>query len=67
MKKLFVLLLIAVLLLGLAGCGQKTLHCDSCGTEVKVSESSNMDESWLILCEKCNAEIQPEIDAILGE
>ena len=68
MKKLIVLFLIVVMLLGiLSGCGQKTLHCDSCGAEVKVESSSNMDEDWVILCEECNAEVQPEIDAILGE
>ena len=68
MKKLIVLLLVAVMLLGiLSGCAKKILHCDGCGKEVQVDESSNMEEDWLVFCEECNKEIQPEIDAILGE
>ena len=67
MKKVIIFLLAAVMLLGLTGCGTKTLHCDGCGKEVQVKKSSNMEESWLVYCEECNKEIQPEIDAILGE
>ena len=67
MKKIVVFLLLTVMLLGLAGCATKTLHCDGCGAEVKVEKSSNMEEDWMILCEECNKEVQPEIDAILGE
>ena len=67
MKKLMVFLLALVMLPALYGCGTKTLHCDGCGAEVKVEKSSNMEEDWLVLCEECNQEIQPEIDAILGE
>lgn len=67
MRKIITFLLLAALLPGLHGCGTKTLHCDGCGAEVKVEKSSNMEEDWLVLCEECNQEIQPEIDAILGE
>lgn len=61
MKKLFCIILAVMLLLGLAGCGQKILHCDGCGTEVKVSQSSNMEEDWIIFCDKCDDDL-PEIE-----
>ena len=67
MKKIVVFLLLTVMLLGLAGCATKTLHCDGCGAEVKVEESSNMDESWLVYCEACNKEIEAELAPLWTE
>ena len=43
----------------------KILHCDHCGTEIKVSESSNMEEDWIIYCETCNEELFGD-DPLLG-
>ena len=55
--------LLAALLLSLllAGCGGRIVHCDGCGKELRVSDSSNVDESWTILCRDC------EKNAQLGE
>ena len=55
MKKLICFGFAALMLLSLFGCAKKILHCDHCGAEVQVSESSNMEEDWIILCEDCNA------------
>ena len=57
MKKLVCIVLATILLLALAGCAQKTLHCDGCGTEVKVSQSSNMTEDWIIFCDSCDDDL----------
>ena len=57
MKKIVVFLLLTVMLLGLAGCATKTLHCDGCGAEVKVEKSSNMEEDWSIYCDTCNEQL----------
>jgi len=56
MKKLIVLSLVAMLMLGFTGCKKKTFHCDGCGKE--VYSSADMDESWIIYCEDC----EPEFD-----
>ena len=67
MKKwiIFTLVLTAVLTL-LTACGPaKVLHCDHCGNEVKVSQSSNMEEDWIIYCKTCNEELFGD-DPLLG-
>lgn len=51
------LMLTATMALLLCGCETKTLHCDHCGAEVKVSADSNMEEDWTIYCETCNEEL----------
>lgn len=65
----YFLSVIAVLLISLmllCGCGiTKTLHCDNCGKEVNVSQSSNMEEDWAIYCEECNEELFGD-DPVLG-
>ncbi len=49
---LLLIVLAAALLFG--GCGAtKTLHCDRCGREVRVSASSNMEEDWILYCRDC--------------
>ena len=65
MKKVIIFLLAAVMLLGLAGCATKTLHCDGCGAEVKVEKSSNMEEDWVIYCKECNEKLFAD-DPLLG-
>ncbi len=66
MKKLILFIVVCVLLLAV-GCGKaKILHCDNCNTEVKVEESSNMEESWIIYCEECNEKLFGD-DPILGD
>ena len=67
MKRGIAFALVMILVLTLFGaCGQaKILHCDHCGAEVKVRESSNMEEDWIIYCETCNAELFGD-DPILG-
>ena len=42
----------------LAGCGGRIVHCDGCGKELRVSGSSNVDESWTILCRDCEKKAQ---------
>ena len=50
---LLLLIVLAAALL-LVGCGAtKTLHCDRCGREVRVSADSNMDEDWILYCRDC--------------
>ena len=50
---LLLLIVLAAALL-LVGCGAtKTLHCDRCGKELKVSADSNMEEDWTIYCSDC--------------
>ena len=67
MKKAIVLTLALLLVAGsLAACGaKKILHCDHCGKEVSVKESSNMEEDWIIYCAQCNEELFAD-DPILG-
>jgi len=51
LKKIVAIACLAMLLLSLVACGaSKILHCDNCGVEVKVKESSNMEEDWIIYC-----------------
>ena len=58
-KKIIVFVLVFALAGVIASCDKemKTLTCDGCGVEVQVEADSNMEEDWLIYCEKCNAEI----------
>ena len=68
MKKRIVAIIFAitVLLLTLCGCGEKKeLTCDHCGEKVLVSEKSNMEEDWIVYCEKCNEELFSD-DPVLG-
>ena len=43
-KNVFRWIVLAVLVLLMLGCAKKTLHCDGCGKEVKVSADSNLTE-----------------------
>lgn len=65
MKRIFAAMMAVLLVLALTACGVKVLHCDACGKEVKVKESSNMEEDWIIYCEQCNEELFGD-DPILG-
>ena len=57
MKKMLCGLLIVSCLFAMTACGAtKTLHCDGCGKEVHVKQSSNMEESWIIYCGDCEEE-----------
>ena len=61
MKKVFVVMIIGLMMFSASGCGKtKVLHCDGCKKEVKVSESSNMEENWSIFCEDCNKDLLDE-------
>lgn len=54
------LLLVFILSLSmfiLGSCGTKTLHCDRCGEELKVANSSNMEEDWIVFCKDCEEEV----------
>ena len=54
-NKLILIGVILCTLLVAAACAKtKALTCDGCGTEVRVEESSNMEEDWIIYCEECN-------------
>ena len=58
MKKFILLLSVLAMLLTAAACGAtKTLHCDGCGVEVTVEESSNMEEDWILYCRDCHEEL----------
>ncbi len=57
MKKIFCILLMVGCIFAMTACGAtKTLHCDKCGKEVHVEQSSNMEEEWIIYCAECNEE-----------
>ncbi len=62
MRKTLIALLLALSLLSLAGCGKtRIVHCDRCGKEITVPESSNMTEEWIILCTDCSKEVEPTV------
>lgn len=66
MKKILCVLTALCLTFTLTACGKtKILHCDHCGKEVTVKESSDMEEEWIIYCEACNEELFAD-DPILG-
>ena len=66
LKKVLIILSVLALLLSLAACGAaKILTCDGCGAEVKVKESSNMEEDWIIFCDNCNSGFFGD-DTLLG-
>ncbi len=56
MKKLFILLLSAVMALTLLGCSKVALQCDGCGKT--VYGDPKMDDSWIVFCEDC----EPDVD-----
>ena len=63
MRRLFILFLLLLSLLGLAACGKgevKIVHCDGCGREITVSADSNVDEDWILLCEDCQKQLESE-------
>ncbi len=65
LKRIF-LLFIVLALWACTACGAtKILHCDHCGKEVTVQESSNMEEDWIVYCEECNESLFGD-DPILG-
>ena len=59
MRKIYLLLLIVVLVLGLAACKTETvtLKCDGedCQNtvEVEVGKNGTPDESWVVFCQDC--------------
>lgn len=55
MKRIALLLLAAVLAVSLLACGKVTLHCDSCGKEVRAD--AKMNEEWIVFCKDCEPEI----------
>ena len=57
-KKLICFVLTALTVLSLAGCAKKILHCDGCGAEVQVRQSSNMEEDWIVFCAECNETLE---------
>ena len=57
-KRIFALILAALLLLSLAACGKtKTVHCDHCGEEIAIDVNSNMTEDWIIFCKTCEKDL----------
>jgi hypothetical protein len=59
-RALTLLLAVIAALTLLTGCGlmkTKTLHCDYCGREVKVSADSDMTDDWIIYCSDCEKEL----------
>ncbi len=63
MKRLFVILLLLVSLLALAGCGKESVvHCDRCGAEIVLPAGSRITEDWIVFCKQCEAEIGPVVE-----
>ena len=57
MKKITAVILIAIMIFTLSACASKTLHCDNCNKEIKVSEKSNVEEDWILFCSECEKEL----------
>ena len=63
MKKICLLLIIAILALSMIACKAETvtLHCDAEGcentVEVKVEGENTPDDSWIIFCDDCDDNI----------
>ena len=58
MRKGIALIIALLACVSLAGCAAtKTLHCDNCGKEVKVSADSSMNEDWVLFCDDCQKEL----------
>lgn len=58
MKKILCSLIIISTVFTFAACGKtRILHCDSCGKEITVKESSDMEEDWIIYCKECNEKL----------
>lgn len=65
-KKIALVITLSFMILSLIGCGKtKIVHCDRCGKEIEVKESSNVDESWTLYCSDCEKELQ--INASISE
>ena len=64
MKRVAAVVLLLVCLLSLVACGKpgKIVHCDACGKEIPVRADSDMNEDWIILCEDCKQQLEPEIE-----
>ena len=62
MKKVYILVLIAVILIGMVSCSKKaTLNCDgkNCKNKVEVAYKEGdrePDDSWIVFCESCSQE-----------
>ena len=58
MKKALAILFSVLFCLSLAGCAPtKTVHCDNCGKEFRISADSSMDEDWILYCDQCEKEL----------
>ena len=49
----------------LCGCAARVVHCDRCGREIRVKESSAVTEDWLLYCSDCEKELG--LDSIIPE
>ena len=58
MKKALALFFAILFCLSLAGCAPtRTVHCDNCGKEIRISADSGMDEDWILFCKDCEKEL----------
>lgn len=64
MRRAAAIVLLLLCLLALVACGKpgKILHCDACGKEISVPADSDMEEDWILLCEDCRQQLEPEIE-----
>lgn len=64
MRRAAAIVLLLLCLLALVACGKpgKILHCDACGKEIAVPADSDMEEDWILLCEDCRQQLEPEIE-----
>ena len=54
----FLALLFCLLPLTLFACGKsKTVTCDHCGGEIKLSSGSDITDEWIVYCETCEVEL----------
>lgn len=56
MKKIALIFACLSVLAALSGC-TRTVHCDGCGKELKISGRSNMTEDWIIFCKECEPDV----------
>ena len=53
--KVVCVLLVLLLLVG-CGKGNRIVHCDGCGCEIKVEQDSNITDEWIVFCKEYEVE-----------
>lgn len=63
-KRIIITVIAASLVFVLASCGAKTVKCDHCKEDIKVSADSNITDDWIMYCKDCNESLKIEEEII---